>query len=202
MDQQQDAQPAERPQVILEGEQVALGPLRRDLVPLYQRWMNDIATGRNLGNLPPQTLEQEIRWYEEAAASATGRTFTVYERATWRPIGNVGLMGIDFQHGRAEFGILIGEQSCRGKGYGTEATRLVLDYAFTALGLHNVQLRVFSFNHAAIRAYQKAGFREFGRRHACYRFAGRRWDDVHMEALADGFASPVLLRQLGMGAPG
>jgi hypothetical protein len=55
---------------------------------------------------------------------------------------------VDHRNRSATFGILIGEPECRGKGYGTETTRLMLDYAFTALGLHNVMLTVFEFNPA------------------------------------------------------
>jgi len=192
----QDGQDQERPLVNIVGERVALGPLRRDLLPLYVRWINDLPAARNLNMLPPHTLEQEERWYESAAAMTDSKSFTIYDASTWRPIGTTGLTSINFQHRRAVFGILIGEADCRGKGYGTETTRLVLDYAFTALGLHNVMLRVFSFNKAGLRAYAKAGFREFGRRHECYYSAGHLWDDVYMECLASAFTSPVLARVL------
>jgi diamine N-acetyltransferase len=72
------------------------------------------------------------------------------------------LVRIDHHAGTAEFGIALGER--RNQGLGTEATRLVLDWAFTVLGLHNVLLVTFSWNLAAIRAYTNAGFREIGRR--------------------------------------
>ena len=87
---------------------------------------------------------------------------------------------------------MIGEGAYRGRGYGTETTRLMLDYAFTALGLHNVFLTVNAYNYAGIRAYEKAGFREFGRRRQCKMRGGRRWDVVYMDCLATEFSSPVL----------
>jgi RimJ/RimL family protein N-acetyltransferase len=68
----------------------------------------------------------------------------------------------------------------------------MLDYAFTAVGLHNVQLRAFAFNKMAIRSYEKAGFKEYGRRREAYFMNGRMWDDVHMDCLATEFESPVL----------
>ena len=49
----------------------------------------------------------------------------------------------------------------------------MLDYAFTALGLHSVMLIVDEFNLAGRRAYEKAGFREFGRRRQCHWIGGR-----------------------------
>ena len=128
-------------------------------------------------------------------------SFVIYERATGRPIGSTELMHIDFRNGRADFGIYIGEAEARGKGYGTETTRLMLDYAFTALGLRNVALTVAEWNIAGQRAYAKAGFREFGRRRACWPMGGRWWDEVHMDALASEFESPVLARVFAPDAP-
>jgi RimJ/RimL family protein N-acetyltransferase len=68
----------------------------------------------------------------------------------------------------------------------------VLDWAFTAMGLHNVLLVTFSWNLAAIRAYTKAGFREIGRRRGAAVTMGRRYDQVLMDAVADQFTDSVL----------
>ena len=191
----------EQPILNIVGELVALGPLRRDLLPLYQRWINDFAAASRVGSFVPLTLEQEERWYDSVIKSETALTFTVYERKGARPIGTTGLTDIDQRNRRAEFGIFIGEPECRGKGYGTEATRLTLDYAFTALGLHNVMLRVFEYNLTAIRVYEKAGFKEFGRRREAYLMNGRMWDDVHMDCLATEFESPVFKQVFMPGQP-
>ena len=182
----------ERPIVNIEGDLVALGPIHRDLIPTFQRWISDFGTVRTLGLGPePMTLERETAWFEGVA---TGHeiVFTIYERSTWRPIGTTDLRGIDWRHRTTEFGILIGEPDARGKGYGTETARLMLDYALTALGLNNVMLRVFAYNLAGQRAYQKAGFREFGRQREARWFAGRRWDVIFMDCIASEFKSPVL----------
>jgi RimJ/RimL family protein N-acetyltransferase len=184
----------ERPIVNIVGELVALGPIRRDLIPVYQRWMNDFATIPRIGQPPrPMTLEMETAWFEGTATSDT-RIFTFYELATWRPIGNADLRDIDHRNRSAGFGILIGEPDARGKGYGTEATRLMLDYAFTALGLHNVMLIVYEYNLAGRRAYEKAGFKEIGRRRQCRWLAGRLWDEILMDCISTEFTSPGLAR--------
>jgi len=174
------------------GELVALGPLRRDLLPVYQRWINDLGTMRTLGVPPlPMTSEKEQEWYDRQSKPENDVPFTIYERETLRPIGNTGVHDVDYRNRTATFGILIGEPECRGKGYGTETTRLMLDYAFTALGLHNVMLTVFEFNPAGIRAYEKAGFREFGRRRQCRTIAGKLWDEIFMDCLTSEFERPV-----------
>src|SRR5207245_878674 len=101
-----------------------LGPLRRDLVPLYQRWINDPAVIRTLGaELKPVTEAAEARWLETADRPGEA-LFTVYERPGWAPIGNCGLHGIDHLNGRAGFGIALGEANARGRGLGTETVRL------------------------------------------------------------------------------
>ena len=185
----------ERPLLSIEGELVALGPLRRELLPLYQRWINDLGTTRTL-DLPPQpmTLEKEQDWYDQNSRAENSVPFTIYERETLRPIGNTGLDGVDHRNRTATFGIVIGESDCRGKGYGTETARLMLDFAFTALGLYNVMLMVFEFNPAGIKAYEKAGFKEIGRRRKSRMMGGKLWDDIYMDCLSSEFQSPVLRR--------
>jgi diamine N-acetyltransferase len=181
------------PILYIEGELVALGPLGREHIPLYLRWINDFGTTRMLGLPPrPMTLEQETAWYEQAAVDDGRIGFTIYERSTGRPIGNCGLHEVDLSNRRTMVGIMIGEPDARGRGYGTEAMRLLLDYIFTALGLHSVMLTVFEYNRAGRRCYEKVGFREMGRRRESRWYNGRFWDEIHMDILATEFTSPVL----------
>ena len=184
----------EQPIINIVGDKIALGPRRRDLIPLHQQWANDFAIARNLGPFGPVTVERETAFYERIATADTFISFVMYERATLRPVGSTELMHVEYRNGRADFGIFIGEKDARGKGYGTETTRLMLDYAFTALGLRNVALTVAAWNIAGQRAYAKAGFREYGRRRQCWPMGGRWWDEIAMDCLASEFESPVLGR--------
>ena len=178
----------------IQGEKVVLGPLRRELLPLYQRWVNDFEVVRTLGAIPmrPLSFEQEESWYHGTIGDARETSFTIYERATMRPIGTTGLREINHQHGTATWGILIGEKDCWNRGYGTETARLMLDYAFTALSLTNVLLTVYSYNTRGIRAYLRAGYKEIGRRRGARRFAGGVYDEVYMDCIASEFESLVL----------
>lgn len=176
------------------GELVALGPLREDLIPVYTRWINDFGTLRTLGAAPvPLPLEAERRWYDEAV-SGDSLHFTIWELATMRPIGNCELRDVDHRNRSATIGMLIGEPDARGKGYGTEATRLLLDVAFIALGLHSVWLTVYAFNPAGQRCYAKAGFREVGRRRQSRLMNGELHDEIVMDILSSEFESPVLAK--------
>lgn len=186
-------QAADRPVVNITGSRVALGPLRREQMDIIYEWFNSFHVARTQGDNPgPRTRERAEAWYERRTTASDQTWFAVYELGTWRLIGMAALAEIDQRHRTATFSISIGEERARGKGYGTEVTRLMLDYAFTALGLHNVSLGVFSHNLAGIRAYEKAGFREYGRRHECFLMGGRYWDEIMMECLATNFNSDNL----------
>ena len=178
----------ERPVLNVTGEKVALGPLRRDLLPLYQKWVNDWEVTRTVGGMRPWTWEAEEDWYERASKREGDVIFTIYERGALRAIGTAASHDVNHRHRTAEFGILIGEKDCWGKGYGTEATRLTLGYAFGTLGLHNVTLSVHADNERAIRAYTRAGFQVVGRRREVVRRAGRCLDLVLMDCLAREFS--------------
>ena len=183
---------AESPIVMIRGKLVGLGPLDRRHIPLYLRWMNDPEVTRGLGNAGPFTQEMEEGWFERASTSKNGVHFTIFELEALRPIGTVGLADIDHRHATATFGISIGEKGCWNRGYGTEVTRLTLDYAFNLLNLQNVMLSVYSFNPRAQRAYEKAGFRVIGRHRRVIPLAGERYDEILMDAIPEDFESPVL----------
>ncbi|MDI6893829.1 MAG: GNAT family protein [Bacillota bacterium] len=104
-----------------------------------------------------------------------------------RPIGVMGLHRIDQVHREAELGIFIGEKDCWGRGYGTDAIRTLLGFAFEEMNFHRTYLRVNADNLRAQRCYEKCGFvREGTLRQAV--FADGGWRDQHlMAALADEF---------------
>lgn len=178
----------DRPVVTIVGERTALGPIRPELYPLHTRWVNEPEVGWNVFGLPQtRTLQQESEWLDTQLQDPHSLYFLIYAQDRWRPIGVTSLSEIDFRRGTATFRILIGEPADRGKGYGTEVTRLILEHAFNVLGLHNLMLKVFGFNVAGQRAYARAGFRELGRRRESVPRDGKLWDEVFMECLSTEF---------------
>lgn len=170
----------------LTGTKVSLGPLRREWMPHYQHWLNDFDMIKLIDRrFRPHTTEWITTWYERhAAGTGDSLIFTIIENKGFRPIGNIALQDIDYRNRTAELGIYVGDTASRGHGFGSEATTLLINFAFRVLGLQNVMLRVYEYNEAAIRVYQKAGFREFGRRHRSQFMDGRFWDVILMECLA------------------
>ena len=190
----EDVGPRERPIITIVGERVALGPLHQGLLPLIERWDNDFRTSDLGGDDPrPQTTEAIAAKLDSMLRGARDDWigFAIYALADVRPIGWANIRDFTNPHGTAEFGIAIGNPAERGRGYGTEAVQLLVDYAFTVLGVHNVWLDTPAYNIGAIRAYEKAGFREIGRRRDARMLAGHRYDIVLMDCIADEFVPPA-----------
>jgi diamine N-acetyltransferase len=182
---------------VLTGERAALGPLHRDHLPSFARWINDPEVRRGLAYRGLANEDAELKWYEEMteagrAPRPSAVAFAVHDAADGELVGVCGIEGIDHHFSRAELGIFLGRR--RGTGIGTDAVRLALDWAFMILGLHNVMLETYEFNDQARRAYERAGFRLIGRRREAVYMMGRRWDSLLMDATAADFESPVLGR--------
>lgn len=176
------------PVVSLVGERVALGPLDRSLLPLLERWQNDFQTADLGGDSPaPVALSTLTTEWEPLIRGERPDWigFAIYQWPGGVPIGVANLRDYQNAHGTAEFGITIGEIGARGQRLGTEAVNLLLDYAFSSLGVYNVWLDTAAYNLGAIRAYEKAGFREIGRRRGAHLIAGRRYDIVLMDCTVD-----------------
>ncbi len=104
------------------------------------------------------TREGHLRWLETRIQSGEVVQFIIVEKRTEESIGSVYLRDVDHVDHKAEYGIFIGMENKKGKGYGTQAAKLLIRYAFEILDLHRVYLRVFADNKRAIASYQKAGF--------------------------------------------
>jgi RimJ/RimL family protein N-acetyltransferase len=100
-------------------------------------------------------------------------------------IGGLGLDVVDWATRDSFVGIFLGEREYWGKGCGTDAMRLLLQYAFTELNLWRVSLGVFEYNPRAIRSYEKVGFRHEGKMRQYLNHEGRRWDILYMGILRD-----------------
>jgi diamine N-acetyltransferase len=190
-----DEEPKQQRLILVQGQRVGLGALRHDLIPAYLRWRSDPEVMRGTGESTQiPTVEAMQAWYEQATKPRNREVhFTIYDLDDLAPVGTALLVRVNQHAGTAEFGLTIGER--RNQGLGTDATKLVLDWAFTVMGLHNIFLVTFSWNLPAIRAYSKAGFREIGRRRGAVVTYGQRYDQVLMDAVADEFTDSVLAKQ-------
>jgi RimJ/RimL family protein N-acetyltransferase len=99
-------------------------------------------------------------------------------------VGSCQLHAIDRFHRRCDLGIALGRDYW-GKGYGQDAVRVLVDYAFTQLDMRRVGLRVLAHDERAIGAYRKVGFVEEGRLRAYSLFEGQPRDDLLMGILRE-----------------
>lgn len=172
-----------QPVLNMRGDVVGLGPLQPDLLETYERWLNDFDLLAMLDRrFRPLTADWIRAWYDrQSRANGDTLVFTIWDQATLTPIGNAALQDIDPRTRTAEFGIFIAEPDYRGNGRGTEATRLLLRFAFETLSLENVMLRVYSYNERALKVYERVGFKLIGRRRGAQRRWGQSWDTLLMD---------------------
>ena len=170
----------------IEGRSVVLRRHQPRNVTAFSRWYADPEVARLTRHQSGPMGQDEIRRFFEARVAGPGSlALAVHLRGSDRLIGTCAFSQLDGDNGSALFHITIGERDCWGRGYGSEATALMLEHAFGVLGLHRIALSVFEFNERAIRAYRRLGFVPEGRaRDAIWR-DGRFWDEILMSILED-----------------
>lgn len=126
------------------------------------KWRNAPSVVENFIFRTPLTEEAHLNWYNNYVKTGKVAQFIIVDAETNTDVGSVYLRDIDYDNKKCEYGIFIGDESCRGKGIGSAAAKLILDYAFNTLKLNRVFLRVFADNIGAIKSYEKAGFKYEG----------------------------------------
>lgn len=182
-----------RPVYNIVGDRIALGPgSREEQIELFYRGDNDFEVTLLAGDpLWPRQREAFEADYERQAKEPHPDWFgfLIYALATDTPIGAIGLRNLDLAAGIGELGVSMGRKDYWGKGLGTEAISMVVDYGFTVLGLHNIMLSTYAYNERALRSYRTVGFREMGRRREAQRIGDQRYDIVYMDLLRTEFQS-------------
>jgi RimJ/RimL family protein N-acetyltransferase len=172
------------------GQRIYLSPISLEDAEAYTAWLNDLETTRFLTLASAQVTLQGERDFLPRMSKE--HEYAVVERGTDRLLGNCGLQAVEEVNRTAEVGIFLGENAARGKGYGTEALRLLCDYSFNVLNLRSLMLRVYGYNARAMACYRKAGFKEIGRRRQAHFYGGSYHDLVFMDILAEEFGPSAL----------
>jgi RimJ/RimL family protein N-acetyltransferase len=155
----------------------------------FSHWNQDAGWVRYLDSDPSRLLSEK-KWQEllekdlEKGASDE-MFFAIRDLESDVLIGFIGLFDLYKAHGDTLVVIALGERKSWGNGYGTDAMRVMLRYAFTELNLRKVGLIVFEYNPRAIRSYEKVGFTHEGRVRGAMQRDGKRWDYLYMGILRD-----------------
>jgi RimJ/RimL family protein N-acetyltransferase len=170
---------------LFEGELVRLVAPEPDRdAPILSRWTHDAEFMQLLGSEPVRPLApSQVKKEHEPGNGEAPFRFLIQTRATETMIGFIRLVSVGWSHGFSALEVGIGEPAERSRGYGSEALRLMLRFAFDELNVHRVGAVVPGYNDGALRFFQRAGFVvEARRRDAVHRF-GRRWEALHLGML-------------------
>ena len=150
----------------MEGKLVRLRAYEKSDLDAVMKWVNDGEVTQFLRDelfAYPVSRALEERFIEHASMpSHTAHEFAIETLADRTYIGGVGLQDIDWILRSAEAGIVIGNKYYWGKGYGSDAMKVLMRLAFDRMNLHRLWLRVYDFNHRAIASYEKCGFQRWG----------------------------------------
>lgn len=150
---------------------------------LFADWRRDSEYSRLLDSSPISLLPHQMdkEWIEKE--NLDSYVFMIRRLEDDQTIGFIELDGIGWRSRNGWVGIGIGARENWGKGYGTEAFRILIRFAFRELNLRRLSLTVFEYNPRAIRSYEKLGFEVEGRDREWLHRSGRRWDMIHMGLL-------------------
>ena len=166
---------------------VSIRKITEDDTPQVVAWRNAPSVVDQFIYRTPLTEEGHLKWYRERILKGEVVQFIITDTATNTDVGSVYFRDIDRDNKKCEYGIFIGDESCRGKGIGSTAAKLALDYAFSEMGMNRVFLRVFAKNPRAIKSYENAGFKYEGKFREDVIIDGTAYDMVFMAILKDEY---------------
>jgi len=190
---------------LFEGQSICLAPIDHENDPdIVSGWTHHAIYLRMLDPKPARPLSpsQVKKQYEalekDIEESKNLFYFAIHTLPTpdfpERLIGFVNLHRIDWAHGNGFIQLGIGDPVNWGKGFGFDALKLVLRFAFNELNLHRLTARIPEYNRAALALFRKAGFIEEVRRREAFQRDGRRWDDIHLGLLAAAWRENLVSR--------
>lgn len=169
-----------------EGQLVRLRAREPGDAETVRRWMTDEDVLLYNTARYPRSMQTLIQRSTAAGdVSYYNARFAIVRKADGELIGDVFLQCEEPENRCAWLSMLIGLPEHRSQGYGTDALRTVVRFAFEQMNLQRVELEVFAENHRARTAYRKAGFVEEGVRRRAIFTHGRYHDQVMMALLRD-----------------
>ena len=172
---------------LLIGERILLRPFSKRDLPHIQRWSADAELRKLIGEVAPMSEAEAEKFYKELRADENRAWFVIVLKKGNRVIGEAGLLRMFRPWRNTDMTIIIGEKDAWGKGYGTEAGHLLLDYAFNQLGFHRISIGVVGFNKRALRFWENLGFKKEGVERDEYFYDNKYSDGIMMSILENEF---------------
>ena len=173
--------------MFLIGERLYLRPLEKSDLGVLQAWANDPELRGLTGETMPTSQAGMEESFERARAHPDRVWFVVVQKESHRVIGEAGLLRMFYAWRTTDLSIILGDKTAWGRGFGTEAINLLLDYAFGCLNFHRVSIGVVGSNARALRFYEKVGFKREGLQRDGYYYNHAYQDFVMMSLLEDEY---------------
>jgi RimJ/RimL family protein N-acetyltransferase len=167
------------------GNKCYLSPMNTNDAEKFAEWLNDLEITVNLTLYNSVINAENEKMFLEKLSK--DHNYSIIDKNTNELIGTCGFTELDHLNQTAEVGIFIGNKKYWNKGYGSEAITLLLDYGFKALNLHNILIRVYSFNERAKRCYEKVGFKNIGKRRGALKRGNKEYDLIYLDILCNEF---------------
>lgn len=163
--------------MLFKGEKVRLRKMTGDDVKDFHRWQNDMEIAPLINPfIDLQSIEDVQDNFKGMLTAEHRKNYIIEHIEDEKAIGYMGLFNINHYQKNAECYIALCENQYRGKGHGSEAMTLLMDYVFSELNLHRLSLRVFADNDHAIHMYKNLGFSQEGRLREM-RYRNGTWQD-------------------------
>ncbi len=180
-----------RRRFMIAGEHVILRAFEREDAERCYRWMNDPNIVRTLKSRYPIAFQSEIEWIERAMlSSSTERHFAIERRDDRSHIGNASIQDIDWVSRTGWFGLFIGEPAAWNRGFGTDAIRTLVRFAFEEMNLRKLRIHIFDYNEKAKHLLLAQGFVEEGKLRRDFYREGVFHDIVILSTFRDGEGTP------------
>ena len=128
----------------------------------YVTWMNDREVNKYLESGGNYTREMLLEFLQDVEQKEI-LFWAIIEKSNHRHIGNIKIDPINHKYGNGEYGILLGDRTCWGKGYAKEASLAVIDFCFSKkVDLRKITLGVIENNKAALKLYKNLKFNQEG----------------------------------------
>ena len=185
------------PKPTLDGEKVTLRPFAAADVEVMSEMFTDpevlkltgsATTSSAIDGARPSPDDRTRQWYATRADVDERLDLAIIDAASGELVGEVVLNEYDANAASANFRIIVGPNG-RGRGLGTEATRLILGYGFETIGLHRIDLGVYAFNPRAQHVYTQVGFVLEGTKRDAFAFDGEYVDEILMSILSEEWSA-------------
>lgn len=163
--------------VFLRGQRVTLRPIEKTDIKQLVVWINDPEVNQFITASFPLNEITEEKWHESLDPK---KDIVLGIEVGDELIGVMGIHGINWIDRVATTGAMIGNKDYWGKGYGTDAKMILLDYAFNKLNLRKIMSVVFEFNKRSLQYSLHCGYKIEGRRKKNRFRKGRYWDEIEL----------------------